>query len=132
MKHAFTTTVSTLMLALFASTAMAQAATGTAPTNAQIAAPTAAPIAASAPTPDQRDAAQQKRIEQGQQNGSLNARETARLERGQARSARIQARAGKDGQIGEAEQARIDQNQDHQSRRIVRQKHDAQNRPDKG
>jgi hypothetical protein len=76
----------------------------------------------------QRNINQQQRIESGIQNGSLTNREVARLERGQAHVARKEARAGADGHVGAVEQQRIQRSENRQSRRIFRQKHDAQNR----
>lgn len=74
----------------------------------------------------QRNINQQQRIENGVQNGSLTNREVARLEGGQARVARAEARAGRDGHVGAAEQAHVQRAENRQSRRIYRQKHDAQ------
>src|SRR4051812_28635498 len=47
----------------------------------------------------QRNINQQTRIEQGVQSGSVTNREAARLERGQARDASAEARAGADGKV---------------------------------
>src|SRR5438132_7018443 len=55
----------------------------------------------------QRNINQQQRIEQGVKSGALTDRETARLERGQARDNRLEARAGADGHVGAGEQRRI-------------------------
>src|SRR3954468_2241187 len=74
----------------------------------------------------QRNVNQQQRIENGVQNGSLTKREVAKLEGGQARVARKEARAGADGHVGAGEQARIQRTENRQSRKIYRQKHDAQ------
>lgn len=76
----------------------------------------------------QRDVNQQRRIEQGVRSGQLTNREAARLEHGQARDSAFQARAGADGRVGPHEQRRIQRNENRQSRRIHRQKHDAQQR----
>jgi hypothetical protein len=76
----------------------------------------------------QRNINQQQRIENGVQNGSLTNHEVAKLERGQARVSRKEARAGADGHVGAAEQARIQRTEDRQSKRIYKEKHDAQNR----
>ena len=76
----------------------------------------------------QRNINQQQRIENGIQNGSLTNREAARLEGGQARVARKEARAGADGHVGAGEQARIQNSENRQSNRIYHQKHDAQER----
>jgi hypothetical protein len=76
----------------------------------------------------QRDANQQKRIEQGVRSGQLNDREAARLERGQARDSTLQARAGANGNVSKNEQQRLQRNENRQSRRIHREKHDAQHK----
>lgn len=74
----------------------------------------------------QRDINQQKRIQAGAADGSLTTREVGKLERGQSRSERRQARAGADGHVGAAEQAHIQRGENVQSRKIHRQRHDAQ------
>jgi hypothetical protein len=74
----------------------------------------------------QRNINQQQRIEQGVQSGSLTTRETAKLERGQAGDSKKEARAGADGHVGEKEQRRVQQAENRQSKRIHREKHDAQ------
>ena len=74
----------------------------------------------------QRDVNQQQRIEQGVQSGSLTTREAARLERGEARIERKEARAGADGKVNAREQRRIQKAENRESRRIYREKHDAQ------
>lgn len=74
----------------------------------------------------QRNVNQEQRIENGLQNGSLTNHEAARLERGQARVDRKEARAGRDSHVGAAEQAHVQRAENHQSRRIFKQKHDAQ------
>jgi hypothetical protein len=74
----------------------------------------------------QRNVNQQERVEQGLQSGSVTQHEAARLERGQARVEHREAVAGQDGHVGAREQRRIHRAEDRQSRRIYRQKHDAQ------
>src|SRR5258708_12947077 len=74
----------------------------------------------------QRNVNQQQRIEQGVQSGQLTNREAAKLERGQARVNRAEARAGADGKVGPNEQRRIQKAENRQSKRIYREKHDAQ------
>jgi len=76
----------------------------------------------------QRNLDQQKRIEQGVSSGQLTNREAARLESGQARDTRLEARAGADGRVGAGEQRRIQRTEDRQSRKIYREKHDEQQR----
>ena len=77
----------------------------------------------------QRNVNQQQRIEQGVKSGSLTNREVGKLERGQARDNAMQYRAGRDGHVGPNEQRRIQSAENAQSRRLYRQKHDAQTRP---
>jgi hypothetical protein len=74
----------------------------------------------------QRNINQQQRIENGVQNGSVTNREAARLERGQSRVARAESAAGRDGHVGAGEQAHVQRAENRQSKRIYRQKHDAQ------
>ncbi len=74
----------------------------------------------------QRNINQQERIQKGVQSGALTAHETARLEAGQARVSAKEARAGHDGHVSAAEQARVQHAENKQSRHIRRQKHDAQ------
>lgn len=76
----------------------------------------------------QRNVNQQERIKQGMESGQLTNQEAARMERGQARVERKEARAGADGHVGAREQHRIQTAENHQSRRIFRQKHDGQTR----
>jgi len=75
---------------------------------------------------DQREANQERRIEQGEKSGALNAREAARLEKGQARVEKMETRATADGKVTAKERRRIEHAQDQQSRRIYREKHDKQ------
>ncbi|HZV55763.1 MAG TPA: hypothetical protein VFF82_12575 [Rhodocyclaceae bacterium] len=96
---------------------------------AAVAAAAAVPaFAQSAATPgiDQRQANQERRIDQGVASGQLNARETARLERGQQRVENMETRAKSDGVVTKGERAKIHAAQDRQSKRIYRQKHDRQ------
>lgn len=74
----------------------------------------------------QRNVNQEKRIQQGMASGQLTNREASRLEAGQAHVDRVEARAGRDGHVGAGEQAHIQRAEDRQSRKIYRQKHDAQ------
>jgi hypothetical protein len=76
----------------------------------------------------QRNVNQQQRIEQGIHSGQLTNREAGKLERGQARVNRAEARAGADGKVGPNEQRRIQNAENRQSKRIHREKHDAQTR----
>jgi hypothetical protein len=74
----------------------------------------------------QRNVNQQTRIEQGVQSGSLTTRETGRLENGEARIGKKEARAGADGNVNAHEQRRVQSAENRESRKIHRQKHDAQ------
>ena len=74
----------------------------------------------------QRNINQQQRIEQGVQSGSLTNKETARLERGEARIDKAEARAGANGKVNAREQRRIQRAENRESRRIQREKHDAE------
>ena len=74
----------------------------------------------------QRNINQQQRIENGVQNGSLTNREVAKLEHGQSKVAKAEANAGRDGHVVANEQARVQRAENHQSKHIYREKHDAQ------
>src|SRR5205807_2609754 len=74
----------------------------------------------------QRDVNQQNRIEQGLKSGDLTTRETAKLEGGESRIDRAEARAGADGKVSAKEQRRIQRRENRESARIYREKHDAQ------
>jgi hypothetical protein len=76
----------------------------------------------------QRNINQQKRIEQGVQSGQLTNREVGKLERGQAKVARGEARAAADGHVGAREQRNIQHRENNQSGRIYKEKHDEQTR----
>jgi hypothetical protein len=76
----------------------------------------------------QRNINQQQRVENGIQNGSLTNHEVSKLERGQAKVDKREYVAARDGHIGAKEQARIQRAENHQSKRIRHEKHDAQER----
>jgi len=76
----------------------------------------------------QRNINQQRRIEQGLQSGALTNKEASKLERGQARVDRSEARAGADGRIGPREQAGIQHQENVQSKQIFRGKHNRRTR----
>jgi hypothetical protein len=80
----------------------------------------------STPRIDQRQAEQQKRIDQGVNSGELNQREAARLEKGQARVQNKENKAMADGKMTKKERVRIAKAQNKQSKKIYREKHDAQ------
>ena len=75
---------------------------------------------------DQRQANQERRIQQGEKSGALTNKEAARLEKGQARVQRMEDKAVADGRVSAKERARIERAQDHQSKKIYREKHDKQ------
>ena len=75
------------------------------------------------PRIDQRQDNQERRIEQGVRSGELTPRETARLERGQARIRKMERHALADGRISRRERAAIDRAQDQQNQLIARLKH---------
>lgn len=74
----------------------------------------------------QRNVNQESRIAQGVRSGALTNREAGKLEGGQARVDRKEARAGADGTITAGEQRRIQGAENRQSAAIHREKHDAQ------
>jgi hypothetical protein len=74
----------------------------------------------------QRNMNQQQRIEQGVKSGQLTNREVGKLEGGQAKVDRAEAHAGADGHVGPREQQHVQKAENRQSKRIYRQKHDAQ------
>lgn len=77
----------------------------------------------STPRIDQRQASQEKRIDQGVQSDSLTGTETARLENGQNHVQNLENKATADGQVTAKERARIAHAQNKQSRHIYRKKH---------
>lgn len=82
--------------------------------------------ATSTPRIDQREARQEQRIANGVATGQLTPREAARLETEQAHIAASEAKAKSDGVVTAKERAALTRKQNHASRRIHRQKHDAQ------
>ena len=88
--------------------------------------PTLAFAQAKTPGIDQRQANQERRIDQGVASGSLTQREANRLERGQQHVDNMENRAKADGVVTRQERARINQAQNVQSERIYAQKHDRQ------
>lgn len=76
----------------------------------------------------QRNINQQQRIEQGVKSGQLTNREIGKLENGQARVDRAEARSGANGRVSANEQQRVQKTENRQSKRIYRQKHDVQKR----
>lgn len=78
------------------------------------------------PRVDQREANQEKRIGQGVASGQLTPRETQRLERREQRIEKAESRAKADGVVTAKERKHLSTMQDHASRDIRREKHDAQ------
>ena len=76
----------------------------------------------------QRNANQEKRVEAGLQNGSLTKHEASKLERGQAKVDHKEFVAGRDGHVAANEQAHVQRAENRQSRKIHREKTDAQSR----
>jgi hypothetical protein len=76
----------------------------------------------------QRQREQQKRIGEGIENGSLNAREASRLEKQETHvnCEVARDRAANGGTLTPAEKAKVNRQQNRESKRIYRQKHDAQ------
>lgn len=113
-------TLATLTLSLVAVASWAQTAApaGTAP--------------AATPRLDQRQANQEKRIDQGVASGQLTPRETLRLEREQKRVAVAEQKAKADGTVTAAERKKLHHMQDHASKDIRHQKHDGQHMPGAG
>jgi hypothetical protein len=75
---------------------------------------------------DRREANQERRIDQGVATGQLTARETAKLEKGQAHVDTMEAKTKADGAVTAKERQHLKHAQDVQSRKIHRQKHDRQ------
>lgn len=75
---------------------------------------------------DERQANQERRIEQGEQSGALTQREATRLEKGQDHLQTMEDKAKSDGKVTRQERARLQHAENKQSRRIYRQKHDRQ------
>ena len=82
----------------------------------------------STPRIDQRQAEQQRRIDQGVKSGQLNKKEAERLDKGQARIQKMESKAMADGKMSPKERAKIEQAQDRESKRIFREKHDKQHK----
>jgi hypothetical protein len=81
---------------------------------------------ADTPWIDQRQANQERRIDQGIASGQLTQREATRLDRQQDRIDRMENKAKADGVVTARERARLHAAQDRASRNIAREKHDRQ------
>ncbi len=87
-----------------------------------------AQAAPATPNIDQRQVNQQQRIDQGVKSGELTRREAAKLEKGQAKVQRMEAKAKADGVVTAKERKRITLEQNKQSKRIAHEKHDAEHK----
>lgn len=76
-----------------------------------------------------REKRQQNRIQQGAKSGALTAKETARLERRQAKIEADRQKALTDGRLTKRERAKLTREQNRASRGIYKEKHDAQKQP---
>lgn len=83
---------------------------------------------AGTPRYDARQHHQRERIVNGVRNGELTLRETRRLAAGQVHLNRVERRAKADGVVTTRERVHMQHEANQQSRRIHRQKHDAQDR----
>jgi len=77
---------------------------------------------------DQREQHQRERIHNGVASGELTRPEARRLRAGQVHLVRAENRAKSDGVVTSRERAHLQHEANQQSRRIYRQKHDAQDR----
>jgi hypothetical protein len=86
----------------------------------------AAAQTSSTPRIDERQANQERRIEQGEKSGALTQKEAERLEKGQQRVDKMERKAMADGKMTKKERRHLEHAQDQQSRKIYREKHDKQ------
>ena len=91
---------------------------------AQAPAAPAGPLAT--PKIDQRQANQEKRIDQGIASGALTSKEAARLDKRETRIEADQLTAKADGKVTHAERRKLNREENRASRAIHRQKHNAQ------
>ena len=99
---------------------------GTTLTVASIGAFAQAAAAPATPRVDQREANQEKRIQQGVASGQLTAKETHKLDKQQARVEVAEANAKADGKVTKGERKHLHRMQNRASNDIHAQKHDAQ------
>ena len=78
---------------------------------------------AATPGIDKRQAVQEKRIDQGVRSGQLTGKEAAKLEKGQAKVTRMENKAKADGVVTAKERRAIKREQNKQSKRIAKLKH---------
>lgn len=81
---------------------------------------------AETPRIDQRQANQEKRIDQGIASGRLNEKEAARLNKQQGHIDNMENKSKADGTVTKKERAKIKHAQDRASGHIAREKHDRQ------
>jgi hypothetical protein len=88
----------------------------------------ASPLLAQTSTPgiDKRESIQEKRIEQGVKSGALTNKEASKLEVGQTKVEKMEEKAKADGKVTKREHRRIHQEQNKQSQRIYKKKHNQQ------
>lgn len=108
-------TLAGLLTFAFAGTVLAQATATPAPKD-----PTATPRI------DQRQANQQKRIDQGVASGQLTPKETARVEKREGKIEADKAAAKSDGKVTKRERRELRREEDRASHSIKHQKHDKQ------
>jgi CRISPR/Cas system-associated endoribonuclease Cas2 len=75
---------------------------------------------------DQRQANQEKRIQQGVKSGELTKREAARLEKREGKLQADKQKAAADGKVTKKEREQLNREANRDSKAIYRQKHDAQ------
>jgi hypothetical protein len=75
---------------------------------------------------DQRQANQEKRIDQGIASGTLTSKETARLDKRETKIEADKLAAKADGKVTAAERRKLKREENRASRAIYRQKHDRQ------
>jgi hypothetical protein len=85
-----------------------------------------AALAQQTPNLDKREAKQQARIDQGVRSGQLHRREAGRLEAREAKLNADEAAAKADGKVTPKERTKLQAEANRDSRRIYRQKRDAQ------
>lgn len=90
------------------------------------AAPSAAKDPLATPKIDQRQANQEKRIDQGIASGALTTKEATKLDKLETKIESDKLAAKADGKVTHAERRKLRSEQNHASASIRRQKHDAQ------
>ena len=85
-------------------------------------------VSAGTPRIDAREHNQRARIHNGVSSGELTRARARRLAAGQVHVLRVETRAKADGVVTSRERAHLQHEANQQSRRIYRQKHDAQDR----